>query len=303
MRDERSDHTVEIERLTTQLGECKRELDLYRTWAPPGHALSPIPSLTEVKNRERLIYQVPRELPGIDLNEAGQLRLFDELRKFYDAQPFPEQKTEGRRYWFQNPAYSYSDAILLYCLMRHLRPRKIIEVGSGYSSCAMLDTNELFFDNSIECTFIDPQPELLYSLVNGKDLERNQLLEQKVQEVDLDLFARLEAGDILFIDSSHVSKIDSDVNHIFFRILPALSSGVFIHFHDIFYPFEYPLDWVYEGRAWNETYLLRAFLQYNDRFEIQLCNTFIDWFHKEKYFRDLPLVQKNTGGSIWLKKL
>src|SRR6266576_963570 len=190
MRDERSDHTIEIERLTTQLGECKRELDLYRTWALPGHALSPIPSLTEVKNRERLIYQVPRELPGIDLNEAGQLRLFDERRKFYDEQPCPEQKTEGRRYWFQNPAYSYSDAILLYCLMRHLRPRKIIEVGSGYSSCAMLDTNEIFFDNSIECTFIDPQPELLYSLVNGKDLERNQLLEQKVQEVDLDLVAR-----------------------------------------------------------------------------------------------------------------
>jgi len=87
---------------------------------------------------------VPRELPGIDLNEAGQLRLFDELRKFYDQQPFPETENRGARYWFQNPAYSYSDAILLYCLMCYLCPRKIIEVGSGYSSCAMLDTNELF---------------------------------------------------------------------------------------------------------------------------------------------------------------
>jgi hypothetical protein len=82
-----------------------------------------------------------------------------------------------------------------------------------------------------------------------------------------------------------------------------LQSGVYIHFHDIFYPFEYPLDWVYEGRAWNEAYLLRAFLQYNRQFEIQIFNTFIDWFHKEKYFREMPLVMKNTGGSIWLKKV
>jgi predicted O-methyltransferase YrrM len=302
-----SDHKDEPEHLagelTSALEACRRELDLYRTWAPPGHALSPIPALSEVRDREKVIYAVPRELPGLDLNEAGQLLLFDELRQFYAEQPFPEKQTEGRRYWFCNPAYSYSDAILLYCLMRYLRPRRIIEVGSGYSSAAILDTNELFFDNSIECTFIEPQPELLQSLLKDQDLGRIQLQQQKLQEVGLDLFAELAANDILFIDSSHVSKIDSDVNHIFFRILPMLPRGVFIHFHDIFYPFEYPLDWVYEGRAWNETYLLRAFLQYNERFQIQLCNTFIDWFHKEKYFRDMPLVQKNTGGGIWLKKL
>ena len=303
MSDRKDDSKDVAGELACELEACRRELDLYRTWAPPGDALSPIPSLTEVKAREKVIYAVPRQMPGIDLNEAGQLLLFDELRLFYPEQPFPEQQTEDRRYWFCNPAYSYSDAILLYCIMRYLHPRRIIEVGSGYSSAAILDTNELFFENSIECTFIEPQPELLHSLLKNQDLERIQLLEQKLQEVDPDLFAKLAANDILFIDSSHVSKIDSDVNHIFFRLLPLLPSGVYIHFHDIFYPFEYPLDWVYEGRAWNETYLLRAFLQYNERFQIQLCNTFIDWFHKEKYFRDMPLVQKNTGGSIWLKKL
>jgi predicted O-methyltransferase YrrM len=301
--DQSPDHDVEIERLASELEQCRRELDRYRTWAPPGHALSPIPSLAEVRDREKIIYEVPRELAGIDLNEAGQLRLFNKLTEFYPGQPFPEQKTAGRRYWLQNPAYSYSDAILLYCMMRYLRPRRIIEVGSGHSSCAMLDVNELFFDNSVECTFIEPQPELLRSLLSSQDLERIQLREERLQEIPLDLFAQLQANDILFIDSSHVAKIDSDVNHIFFRILPMLESDVFIHLHDIFYPFEYPLDWVYEGRAWNEAYLLRAFLQYNQQFEIQLFNTFIDWFHKEKYFRDMPLVQKNTGGSIWLKKL
>jgi hypothetical protein len=135
------------------------------------------------------------------------------------------------------------------------------------------------------------------------DLERVTLIEKDLQQVDSELFSELEANDILFIDSSHVSKLDSDVNHLFFRILPVLKSGVFIHFHDVFYPFEYPLDWVYEGRAWNEAYLLRAFLQFNNKFQIQLMNTFIDCFHKEKYFREMPLVQKNPGGSIWLKKL
>ena len=203
-----SDHENETsERAAELAGEleaCRRELNLYRTWVPPGDALSPIPSLAEVKDREKVIYAVSRHLPGIDLNEAGQLLLFDELRKFYPEQPFPEQKTENRRYWFRNPAYSYSDAILLYCLMRYLRPRRIIEVGSGYSSAAILDTNELFFNNSIECTFVEPQPQLLHSLLKDQDRERIQLQQQKLQNIDPDLFAGLEANDILFIDSSHV---------------------------------------------------------------------------------------------------
>jgi predicted O-methyltransferase YrrM len=293
----------EIERLTAELQRSERELERYRTWAPPGDVLSPIHSIAEVKERQKEIYAIPRTMPGIELNETAQLELFNTLQQFYPEQPFSAQKSEGRRYWFENPAYSYSDAILLYCMIRYLRPRRIIEVGSGYSSAAMLDTDELFFDRSIQFTFIEPQPQLLRSLLREEDLTRVAILETRVQEVDLDRFSELKANDILFVDSSHVSKVGSDVNHIFFKILPALQSGVFVHFHDVFYPFEYPLEWVYEGRAWNETYLMRAFLQYNNQFEIQLFNTFIDWFHKEKYFHDMPLVQKNTGGSIWLKKL
>jgi predicted O-methyltransferase YrrM len=294
---------AEIDRLRAELDQSNLELERYRSWVAPGHALSPIPSIEDIKQREQQIYAVPRELPGIEMNEAGQLRLFDQLREFYAEQPFPSHKTAGRRYWFENPAYSYADAILLYCLMRHLRPRRIIEIGSGYSSCAILDVNEIFFNDSIICTFIEPEPQLLLSLIHERDQERISIVGKRLQEVDFNIFTQLESSDILFIDSSHVAKIDSDVNHIFFHILPLLQSGVFIHFHDIFYPFEYPLDWVYEGRAWNETYLLRAFLQYNQQFQIQLCNTFIDWFHKEKYFGDMPLVAKNTGGGIWLKKV
>ncbi len=298
-----TDTASELERLRAELVDCKSELERYRTWVPPGHSLSPIPEREQIKLREKEVYAVPRTMPGLDLNEEGQLRLFDNLRDFYPEQPFSAQPGPGRRYWFENPAYSYSDALLLYCLIRYLRPRRIIEVGAGYSSAAILDTNEQFFDNSIACTFIEPQPALLRALLKEGDEERTSLLAQPLQEVESGIFTELQANDILFIDSSHVAKIDSDVNHLFFRILPVLASGVYIHFHDIFYPFEYPLEWVYQGRAWNEAYMLRAFLQYNSQFQIQLCNTFIDWFHKEKYFKDMPLVQKNTGGSIWLKKL
>ncbi|HLA12178.1 MAG TPA: class I SAM-dependent methyltransferase [Pyrinomonadaceae bacterium] len=293
----------QIELLRDELANVHSELEIYRTWVPPGHVLSPIHSAAEVRERESELYAIPRVMPSIELNEENQLQLFAELLQYYPERPFTAQKTTPRRYWFENPSYSYSDAILLYCMMRHLHPHRIVEVGAGFSSAAMLDTNELFFDSGINFTIIEPDPTLFQSLLREGDLERITLLKRRVQDVTLDVFERLLANDILFIDSSHVSKVGSDVNHIFFNILPRLRSGVFIHFHDIFYPFEYPLDWVYEGRAWNEAYVLRAFLQYNQQFQIQLFNTFIDWFHKEKYFRDMPLVQKNTGGSIWLKKL
>ena len=123
-------------------------------------------------------------------------------------------------------------------MIRHIEPNRIIEVGSGFSSCLILDTNDLHFDGRIATTFIEPYPELLKSLVAEGDESASTLLPVRLQDVDLSVFEELNRGDILFIDSTHVSKIDSDVNYLFFEILPRLSSGVYIHFHDIFYPFE-----------------------------------------------------------------
>jgi hypothetical protein len=112
----------------------------------------------------------------------------------------------------------------------------------------------------------------------------------------------LEANDILFIDSSHVSKAGSDVNHLFFTVLPRLKPGVLVHVHDVFYPFEYPLGWLRQGRAWNELYLLRAFLQYNTAFEMLFFNSFLWKHHKEQLAAKLPRMATNPGGSIWLRK-
>lgn len=187
-------------------------------------------------------------------------------------------------------------------MLRHLMPKKVIEIGSGFSSCATLDTNEMFFNGSLELTFIEPYPDLLMSLIKKEDTKNINVIPQRLQDVELSEFETLEANDILFIDSTHVSKINSDVNLIFFEILPVLSSGVYIHFHDIFFPFEYPKHWIYEGRAWNEIYMLRAFLQYNSNFSIVLMNTFMEHFHEPFFREEMPLCLKNRGGSIWVRK-
>lgn len=160
-------------------------------------------------------------------------------------------------------------------MMRRARPARVIEVGSGFSSLAMLDTNERFFDGAVELTFIEPNAERLLSQLRPGDERRAEIITSPVQEVDLSGFERLSAGDILFIDSSHVAKVGSDVNHLVFSVLPRLAPGVLVHFHDVPYPFEYPEDWIHYGFAWNEAYLLRALLQFNSAFRIVLWNSYV----------------------------
>jgi predicted O-methyltransferase YrrM len=294
-----------IKRLVQERDEAndKARALLDKLWQPPGHFYSPLPSISEVRENEESIFRTPRELPAVDLNEEEQLQLFEIFKEYYKDLPFKDEQTDGLRYYFNNPNYSYSDAICLYAMIRHAKPRRVIEIGSGYSSCVTLDTNELFSAGTIACTFIEPYPELLLSLIKDTDKEVVNIISTKLQEVSLEQFSALQENDILFIDSTHVTKVNSDVNYIFFEILPSLNSGVYIHFHDIFYPFEYPKEWIYEGRAWNEDYLLRAFLQYNSRFRIVFFNTFLEHFFAEKFIADMPLCMKNTGGSIWLRKI
>jgi hypothetical protein len=299
-----SPEDVEIAALRRELAHSEQELAKYRTFRPPGHFYSPVPDLEEVRRRESLIFGRPSgSLPGIALNEAGQLQLLKSLSRFYRDQPFSATKQPGTRYYFDNPNFGYGDALALYCMIRQVRPGRIIEVGSGYSSCVTLDTNDVFFGGSICCTFIEPFPELFHSLVDAAAGQPPRMIPKAIQDVDISIFHALQAGDILFIDSTHVSKTGSDVNRVIFEILPALAPGVYIHFHDVFYPFEYPKDWVYEGRAWNEDYLLRAFLQYNQAFQIQLFNSYLATEHASLLAGLMPLWTRNTGASIWLKKL
>ncbi len=302
---ERSRPWAELERVSTERDHAiaDRGRLLRELWVAPGHFYSPIPSKEEVQRRQTSLWpESPRQPAGVDLNEAGQCALFEALAIYYRELPFRPEKEPGLRYYFENDFFSYNDAITLYGMIRHCRPRRIVEIGSGFSSGVMLDTNERFFNNAIACTFIEPYPERLRGLLRDTDRDTVQVLAQPVQEVPDDVFRQLSGNDILFVDSSHVCRIGSDVNDIFFRLLPLLAEDVVIHFHDVFYPFEYPRAWVLEDRAWNEAYLLRAFLQYNSRFQIRYFNHFMAVFHRARYEQAMPLALRNTGGSIWLAK-
>lgn len=270
---------------------------------PAGHYYSPIVSVDDIRQREKEIWKGAGTdgIPGIDLHSAEQTALARQFAQYYAELPFAKEKTGNLRYWYENNFYSYTDGIVLYSFIRHFHPKRIIEVGSGYSSAVMMDVNELFFQNRIGLHFIEPYPERLYSLMSEADKRQATVLEKPVQEIDPGFFAQLEKGDILFIDSSHVSKCGSDVNYILFEVLPALKSGVLIHFHDIFYPFEYPKDWVFRGWNWNEDYLLKAFLMYNDRFTIRMFANYLHVHHPDA-FAGMPLTYLNTGGNFWIEK-
>jgi predicted O-methyltransferase YrrM len=271
---------------------------------PNGHFYSPVISIEDVKKREAEIWKnvAVDGIKGVDLKTAEQKKLAQQFAAYYADMPFKPEKQANLRYYFENMYYGYTDGIVLYSFIRHSKPKRIIEVGSGFSSAVMLDTNELFFNNQIDLTFIDPYAERLFSLLTEEDKKRVTVIEKDVQTIPLATFEKLEAGDILFIDSTHVSKTGSDVNYILFEILPTLRSGVLIHFHDIFYPFEYPKDWVFRGFNWNEDYILKAFLMYNNQFQIKIFSEYLHQHHSN-VFADMPLTYKNKGGNLWIEKL
>ncbi|KIA85263.1 class I SAM-dependent methyltransferase [Flavobacterium sp. AED] len=270
---------------------------------PGGHYYSPIISIEEIKKREFEIWKNADEdgIRGVELRTGEQIKLIQQFTKFYEEIPFKSEKQSNVRYYFENEYYSYTDGIILYSMIKYFEPKRIIEIGSGFSSAVMLDTNQLFFNNQIDLTFIDPYPERLYSLMTESDKKQTTVIETDVQLIPLDVFRKLKGRDVLFVDSTHVTKTGSDVNYILFEILPILESGVLIHFHDVFYPFEYPKEWVFKGFNWNEDYILKAFLMYNDKFEIKLFSEYLHKHHKDS-FRDLPLSYKNTGGNLWIQK-
>ncbi|MGH9112076.1 MAG: class I SAM-dependent methyltransferase [Acidimicrobiales bacterium] len=295
---------VGLARAHHELALEKRHLQhIYETWVPPGHFYSPFPDLIEFDKRAEQLLSVETRPEAIALREDEQLDLLHQLAEFLRDVPFPVERTDDFRYYFDNPAYAWGDGLILHAMLRHVRPQRVVEVGSGYSSAMVLDTTERWLSPDVELTFIEPYSELLRSLLRPGDDRRVKILEFAVQDVEPDVFAKLQAGDILFIDSTHVVKAGSDVNYLFFEVLPRLAAGVVVHIHDIFFPFEYPVPWVHEGRAWQESYLLRAFLMYNPTFEIT-------WFQHLMWSRHRPVVEgvvpdiaRNPGGNLWLRKV
>ncbi len=224
---------------------------------------------------------------------------------------FPFEQSSGFRYYSRNGQFHYFDASVLSGLITALNPERIIEIGAGFSSACIFDT----IDRSPEArlktfTTIDPDLSRIKSLSPPPMAE---LLDVEVQSVSIDFFRQLNAGDVLFIDSSHVLKTGSDVHYEYLHILPALKSGVIIHIHDIFYPFEYPNRWsVSENRSWNEVYMVDMLLTHSDQFEVLFFNdAFLqkaaervrvagDTFDRTAQSGARAMYRVN--GSLWLKK-
>ncbi len=187
-------------------------------------------------------------------------------------------------------------------MLTTLRPKRVVEVGSGFSSAIALDVRDQELPN-LELTFIEPHPSRLLKVLKESDNRSATIHRNAIQDVPVELFDVLNKDDILFIDSTHVSKSGSDVNWLFFRVLPRLKPGVIVHIHDIFFPFEYIDSWLTQRRSWNESYLLLSFLSYNDAFQIMFFNSWIWQKRPEVVRRYLPEGTNDEPGSIWLRRV
>ncbi len=269
----------------------------YGNVKPFNYYESPYPDIVEIHRQEKEIFDINKEILGIDLNADRQLELVKRMEEIELPGWQANGQEGGYRYYYENGWFDKNSADALYYMIRLARPKNIIEVGSGFSTSVMLDTNERYFNNEINIVSIEPYCERLKSLLRPSDNLR--IYEKDLQKIPLDFFDTLGEDDILFIDSSHVSKINSDVNYVFFEILPRLKKGVYVHFHDIIYPFIYPAKWIYEGRAYSEMYLLRAFLMGNKEFSIQLFGGMLDYKYGDRMTEKLRGIGKN---SMWLRK-
>jgi predicted O-methyltransferase YrrM len=267
------------------------------------HYYTPLPEEHYVYTHSDTLFDLSRDLyQGIDINEPHQLDLIHDLSTFHGDLPFLGEKERGR-YQRVNYQFGEADAAILYCMMRLKKPKRVIEIGSGFSSAIMLDANDDLerSGNRVRFIFVDPDCSRLKPLLRSGDGDA-LIIEDLVQNVDTEIFKMLDAGDILFIDSSHVIKVGSDVNFLIGTVLPLLNHGVIIHFHDIFHNFEYPRIWFEIGYPWNEAYSLKHFLMYNNAFEIILFNSFMMHRHSDFIFDRMPIIKSLWDSGRWIEK-
>ncbi|MEJ0075829.1 MAG: class I SAM-dependent methyltransferase [Alphaproteobacteria bacterium] len=268
----------------------------------PGHYYSPIVDPVAAEKYLKTIDHSVTNLPGINIDRPKMVSLWHELLPFLTTAPFPDQKSDAFHYFFDNPSYSWGDGSVLHAMLRYFKPKRLIEIGSGYSSVCSFDTVERYLDSRAQLTFVEPYAGLLKAVL-GEAAARVQIIEKPVQEVPLELFQELEAGDVLFIDSTHVLRTGSDVCFELLEVLPRLARGVIVHFHDMFWPFEYPSEWVVkENRSWNELYAVRAFLINNSNWNILFFNNYLAWLEQDMIERTFPAFLRNSGGALWLQR-
>ncbi len=274
--------------------------ELFLNWERHGFHVTPVHFYEPIPDTQSLpetLWSQPSKLVGINMNDSMQLDLlrnhFSKFRGEYET--IPAEPPPGKLWPFHG-----TDVLVAYCMVRHFQPRRIIEVGSGFSSVVLGQAAAKNKSSGLIC--IDPFPHELIRKNNSIPALRS-LIETKVQDVDVEFFFQLESGDILFIDSSHTVKIGGDVNYLFLEVLPRLKAGVIVHVHDIFFPFEYRRDWTLEEfRFWTEQYLLQAFLIFNPEFEVLMANSYLNHSHSPDLKAAFPNLRRWVGGSFWMRR-
>lgn len=239
----------------------------------------------------------------LNFNDAQQFRLLGELNVDAELQGTPADKTDQTEFNFNNGSFEDKDARLYYSIIRKNKPKRIIEIGSGFSTLMAVKAvaKNKAEGNPCEVTCIEP-----YEMPYLEKLDV-KLIRKKVEDIDASAFAALEANDILFIDSSHIIRPGGDVTHLLLSIVPTVKSGVWIHVHDVFLPEEYPDHWLRdEFRMWNEQYLLEALLTGNPDFEIVFALNYLFVAHKSQLEQTFPGNlsggQERRPGSFWIRK-
>jgi tetratricopeptide (TPR) repeat protein len=274
----------------------------------PGSYYSPLVDPTEAAEYwRRSAASNISDLAGIPLDLQGMERFWRNNKDFMGSMAFAEKPGGATRYYFENGMYHNGDAVVLSGMIHQYRPTRVIEIGSGFSSAVIVDAVDRLGLRDFHLTCIDPDASRLRNLLRPEDYTKMSVIEDKVQEVPIDIFGQLQAGDILLIDSSHVMKTGSDVHYELFTILPVVRPGVIIHFHDVHFPFEYPESWVLQFRwAWNEAYVVRAFLAHNNAFRVIF---FTDLFLRQRAELAGGVVPGERwpmnpliGSSIWISR-
>ncbi|MEM3434135.1 MAG: class I SAM-dependent methyltransferase [Candidatus Methanomethyliaceae archaeon] len=255
----------------------------------PVHYYSPVPDKAKLR---RLNWQRAHDMPGISFNFNKQVELLYTLGRQYGYEcAWPERPESGQAgYYWDNPSFGFSSACILHCFIRAFKPSKVIEVGAGYSTLIIagaLEMNRKETGFKSEFITFDPYPRtFLLSDIPGL----TRLVQRCVEDVAVSEFESLQGGDILFIDSSHIVRIGGDVNYLYLDVLPRLRSGVIVHVHDVYFPYEYPSA-LYMGAKkyfWTEQYLLQAFLCFNQEYEVLLAAYWLQLEHPEIFASAFP---------------
>lgn len=246
-----------------------------------------------------------RHLPGIELNVNEQLELVQEFDYFVELENFPKEKVKDLSFFHNNGSYMHGDAEYLYSLIRKKKPKRLIEVGCGFSTLvieeAIKKTKEE--EEDYHCHHICIEPFEMPWL-EALDID---VIRSKVEDISLDVFDQLKENDIFFIDSSHIIRPQGDVLFQYLQVLPKLNKGVLVHIHDIFTPYDYLDSWIRKmNRFWNEQYLLEAFLTMNKQYKVIASMNYLHHTHYDILAKKFPILAAHPDGepcAFWIQRV